>query len=95
MRMRVATAPAQDRSPGNANLLANRGALSERVGELTVAFESYKAALVTNPNHALSLINMGNLYLKQKRYDDAIRNYTQVGVSGPGVALLLHLHISS
>jgi type IV pilus assembly protein PilF len=44
-------------------------------GKLDEAKASYEKALQFNPRFSAALTNLGNIYLEQKRYDEAIKKY--------------------
>jgi type IV pilus assembly protein PilF len=53
-----------------------KGVLEHMVfGKLDEARASYAQALKINPRFSAALTNLGNVYLEQKRYDDAIKSY--------------------
>lgn len=54
----------------------NLGFLLEREGKLDLAIEKYKASL-NQSERADTLFNLGNAYLKKKKYEDAISYYKQ------------------
>ena len=49
----------------------NLGVISTRENNLTEAIQDFENALKVNPNHLLSLDNLGNAYRLQKRWTDA------------------------
>ncbi len=53
-----------------------KGVLEHMVfGKLDEARASYERALQINPRFSAALTNLGNVYLEQKRYDEAIKKY--------------------
>ena len=62
--------------PGLAEAWHAKGVLEHMVfGKLDAARASYQKALELNPRFSAALTNLGNVYLEQKRYDDAIKQY--------------------
>ena len=49
----------------------NLGVLATRVNHVSEAIDDFQEALKLNPNHLLSLNNLGNAYRLQKKWDDA------------------------
>jgi tetratricopeptide (TPR) repeat protein/peroxiredoxin len=49
----------------------NLGVLATREGRVEDSIECFQQALKLNPNHVLSLDNLGNAYRLEKRWDDA------------------------
>lgn len=62
--------------PGLAEAWHAKGVLEHNVfGKLDAARLSYEKALQIRPKFSAALTNLGNLFLEQKRYEDAIKQY--------------------
>ena len=61
----------------------NLGVLATREGKMSVAIENFQKALTVNPQHLLSLDNLGNAYRLQKRWDEARRVLERALASAP------------
>jgi Flp pilus assembly protein TadD len=49
----------------------NLGLLATRTGDIAQAIDCFKSALQDNPDYAIALLNLGNAYRQQKRWDEA------------------------
>jgi tetratricopeptide (TPR) repeat protein len=49
----------------------NLGLLATRTGDIATAVDCFQAALRDNPDYAIALLNLGNAYRQQKRWDEA------------------------
>ncbi|KAK5670739.1 hypothetical protein QVD99_002513 [Batrachochytrium dendrobatidis] len=59
-------------SPTNPEFLTNRGVIFEAMKDNTSALQSYKAAILADPNYGLAHFNAANLYIQQKLWEQAI-----------------------
>ncbi len=57
--------------------LVNRGVLQMSSGQFDEAKASYESALKLVDNQGETLVNIANMYVLQKRYHDAIEQYTK------------------
>lgn len=65
-------------NPNDFESLSNLGRMLEQTGNLQPASEHLKRALELQPAHANSHLNLGVVYAKLHRYDDAIACYRKV-----------------
>ena len=60
------------------NAWNNLGLIATRSGQLATAIGYFKSALDGNPNYTIALLNLGNAYRQQKRWEDARKTLEQV-----------------
>ncbi len=76
-------------SPGNGELLHNRGVILQQLGRLEEAVASYDRALVVAPGNAGTHYNRGNALVQSRRLEDAVAAYDRTLKLAPGNAQCL------
>ena len=65
-------------NPDDAQAYFALGAVYSRLGRLTAASQAYRAALTINRSHLDALNNLGNIHLRRREVDDALRVFGQL-----------------
>ncbi len=60
------------------NAWNNLGLIATRSGQIETAIGYFKSALNDNPKYTIALLNLGNAYRQQKRWDDARQTLEQL-----------------
>ncbi len=76
-------------NPDNAEAYHQFGAALQRLSEDSAAESAYRRALALDPSRAITLRNMGQLLVLQRRYDDAIR-WADSAVAADSTLVLAH-----
>ena len=69
-----------------ANAWNNLGLLATQQGDTAAAIPLFERALKANPGHFISMVNLGNAYRQQKRWDDARVALSRALATQPGDA---------
>ena len=63
-------------APEEADYYASRGLTYDKLGDYEAAVEDYRTALFKDSNFIVNYYRIGNIYYKQKMFEEAIANYT-------------------
>jgi Flp pilus assembly protein TadD/peroxiredoxin len=61
----------------------NLGLIATREGSMADAIEYFEKALALSPDHMVALVNLGNAYRQQRRWEDARATFEHAVVVGP------------
>ena len=78
------------KSPGSARAQNNLGLALEAEGRQAEAERAYRAAIAAQPAHVFARVNLGRLYGRGRRLDDALRVLGEADSLSPGDPLVLN-----
>jgi tetratricopeptide (TPR) repeat protein len=78
------------KAPGSARAQNNLGLALEAAGRNAEAEGAYRAALAAEPAHVFARVNLGRLYGRSRRLDEALRVLGEADALAPGDPLVLN-----